>query len=831
MNFDLPHLPIDAVLPDLQQSLANQRSVVLAAEPGSGKTTIVPLALVHEPWLQGKKIIMLEPRRIATRMAAKRLSELAGETLGGLVGYRIRFDKKISAETRIEVVTEGVFTRMIQNDPELSEVGLVIYDEFHNRSIQSDLALALCLDSLELRDDLKILIMSATMDTARVSQLLDGAPVIEGKGRCFPVTINYRPRPSTDYPVQQMVKAIHLAMTEQNGDILAFLPGAGEIRMVQNQIDGDILCLPLYGDLPQNKQDLIFQRAGKRRLILATPIAETSLTIEGVSTVIDSGLVKVPRFAPATGLTTLHTVPISKASADQRAGRAGRLGPGTCYRLWTEGEQYSRADFLPAEIIGADLTPLLLEILSWGVRDPDELSWLDPPRAGQVEQARELLVQLGAVDKKSGLTAVGKEIASLPLHPRLALMLLRGREQGHGPLACRIAALLQHRDLFRGAAGDHSVDIEDRLDILRLFEQKKTTMIRARGADPSLCRRILQEANQYQRLLKVTGSPQNFQESGNLLALAYPDRIARKKSGSSQHLLSSGRGVILPEGDHLHQADFLVAANLTGGKKQGRVFLAAALSLEEIINDHGQLLTKEDRVVWKNNKVETATVLSLGRLELIREPLQDADPYKVRDCLLEGIQQAGINCLNWQKKSRELQARIQFAHLLDAENWPDVSDSHLIGELTWLEPYLDGITSLKQLKKLDLYPPLLTLLSWQEQQKLDKLAPTHFQVPSGSRVKLLYQPGEPPILAVRLQEMFGATETPTVFNGKVPVRVHLLSPARRPVQITSDLQGFWATSYHLVKKDMAGRYPKHYWPDDPLQAEATARIKRKRNTG
>jgi ATP-dependent helicase HrpB len=823
----LPKLPIDSILPKLRKILSTHPAVVLAAEPGSGKTTIVPLALIHEPWLQGKKIIMLEPRRIAARMAAKRLSELAGDKLGGLVGYRIRFERKISDRTRIEVVTEGVFTRMIQNDPELSTLGLVIFDEFHNRSIASDLALAFCLDSLELRDDLKILIMSATMDTDRVSRLLDGAPIIEGEGRCYPVAVNYLSRPSSDYPVQRMLKAIHRALAEQEGDILAFLPGAGEIRAVQKQLQADVLCLPLYGDLPQNKQDLVFKGSAKRRVILATPIAETSLTIEGVSTVIDSGLMKTPRFSPATGLTTLHTIPISRASADQRAGRAGRLAPGTCYRLWTVGEEHSRADFLPAEIVGADLAPLLLETLSWGVADPAELRWLDPPREGQVEQARALLVQLGAINEKGMLTTTGKKIAALPLHPRLALMLILGREQGHGSLACRLAALLQQRDLLRGGE-QQSVDIEDRLEILRLHEQKKTGPVRARGADPALCRRILQEASQYQRLLGIQGSPGNFSESGNLLALAYPDRIAGKKPGSNQHLLASGKGVLLPAGDHLHQAEYLVAANLTGGKKQGRIYLAASLSLTEIIHDHKSLLKKEDRVEWKNNKVETASVLSLGHLELTREPLRNIDPYTVRNCLLEGIQQTGIHCLNRQKKSLELQARMQSAHIQDPDNWPDVSDETLINDLGWLEPWLDGITSLKQLRKIDLYPILLAQLSWPEQQRLETLLPTHLRVPSGSRVKLIYQPGDPPVLAVRLQEMFGATDTPTVFNGQVPVQIHLLSPARRPVQITSDLQGFWQNSYHLVKKDMAGRYPKHYWPDDPLQAAPTTRVKRKK---
>lgn len=830
MEFDLPALPIHAVLPELRESLANHRSVVLAGEPGSGKTTIAPLVLVREPWLKGRKIIILEPRRLAARMAARRMSELVGDPLGGLVGYRIRFDTKISSRTRIEVVTEGILTRMMQQDPELAGVGLVVFDEFHERTLMADLALALCLDVLALRDDLKIMIMSATMDTARVSRLLGGAPVISGQGRCFPVKVSYLPRPAADPLVQRTVKAIHRALAEHEGDILVFLPGAGEIKAVQNQIGGDILCLTLYGNLPQEKQDLVFAPADKRRLILATPIAETSLTIEGVSVVVDSGLMKVPRFSPATGLTSLETVAISKASAEQRAGRAGRLEPGTCYRLWTMAEHHSKADFLPPEIIGADLAPLLLEVLQWGVTDPGELTWLDPPRTGPLNQARELLAQLGAVDEQGILTDIGRQLASLPLHPRLALMLLHGREHGNGPLACRLAALLQNRDPFRGTE-ERSVDIEDRLDILRLFEQEGATMVRGRGADPSLCRRILQEADQYQRLLGVDGGVKNFQESGNLLATAYPDRIARKKPGSGQHLLSSGRGVILPKGDHLHQADFLVAAHVDGGKKQGRIFLGAALSREEIIADHGHLLTREERVEWNKNQVEAASVLLLGSLELGREPLPGVDPARMSRCLVSGIKQAGISCLGWQKKSRELQARMQSAHDWDPDPWPDVSDVGLINDLAWLEPYLDAITTLKQLKKLDLYPILFSLLPWPEQQKFDRLVPSHFQVPSGSRIRLLYQPGEPPVLPVRLQEMFGATATPTVFGGKISILVHLLSPAGRPIQVTRDLAGFWQTTYHEVKKELKGRYPKHYWPDDPLTAKATSRVRPRQGRG
>lgn len=822
---ELPSLPIHAILPELQDKLSGNQSVILSAEPGSGKTTIVPLVLANENWLRGNKILMLEPRRLAARMAAKRMSDLAGDRTGGLVGYRIRFDKKISAKTQIEVVTEGIFLRMIQNDPELSGVGLVIFDEFHIRSIQSDLALALCLDVLELRDNLKIMIMSATMDSARVSSLLGDAPVITGEGRCFPVATIYLSRPSNDYRIPRTVKAIHHALVEHDGDILVFLPGAGEIKAVQNKVQGNIRCLALYGDLPQQKQDLVFAPTDKRRVILATPIAETSLTIEGVSVVIDSGLVKIPRFSPANGLTALHTVSISKASAEQRAGRAGRLAPGVCYRLWTKAEHHSMSDFLPPEIIGADLTPLLLETLQWGVKDPAELTWLDPPRAAQLEQAQTLLIRLGAIDSRGNLSKSGKLIASLPLHPRLAVMLQYGREHNNAILACRLAALLQNRDLFRRGNDGQSADVEERLDILRLFDQKEIALIHAKNADISLCRRILREADQYQRLLGVRGKNHDFADAGHLLAIAYPDRIAKKKPGSSQHLLASGRGVVLPPYDHLQQADFLVAANVDGGSKQGKIFLAAALSLEEILQEHSHLLDTKETVEWNHPKVEAVSVLSLGKLEIKREALQKVDADSIRKCLMEGIRQTGIDCLNWQKKSRELQARMETAHELDPEKWPDVSDENLMQNLSWLEPYLGSMGSLKQVKKLDLHSILQALLPWKDQQALDHLLPTHYQAASGSKIKLQYIPGKPPVLPVRLQEMFGASESPSLYNGRLPILIHLLSPARRPVQVTADLASFWKNTYPQVKKELAGRYPKHYWPDDPFAAQATARCK------
>ena len=822
----LPQLPIMAVLPEIQNSLQDHNVVILAAEPGSGKTTIVPLMLLGHSSLQNRKIIMLEPRRLAARMAAKRMSELASDVLGGVVGYRIRFDSRISKKTEIEVVTEGVFLRMIQSDPELSGVGLIIFDEFHERSIQSDLALAFCLDTLDLREDLKIMIMSATIDTDQISSLLNNAPVITGQGHCFPVEIEYLSFESNDYIIPQTVRAIHRAVENDSGDILVFLPGAGEIRAVEKKIQGNFIVFPLYGDLPQVKQDLIFKKSKQRRIILATPIAETSLTIEGISVVIDSGLMKKPFFSPATSLSSLRTVPISKASALQRSGRAGRLGPGRCYRLWTKTEQFSKSNFLPPEILHADLSPFLLEILQWGVKDPEELKWLDPPRQGQIKQARLLLEQLGAIDSRSSLTETGKQIAALPLHPRLALMLLHGKKNEQTKLACQLAALLQNRDLFRGIHGHKSADIEDRIEVLRLFEQNKTARILARSIDLNLCKRIMRESKQYQNLLGNTDKQQSYPEdAGNLLALAYPERIAKKKTESSTHLLASGRAVLLPPGDHLQKSPFLVAANVDGGKKQGRIFLAAALSLEDIMANHKHLLKLEQRTEWTGQKVQTISVLSLGKLEIKKDLLSTTDPEQASKCFLSGIKQLGPACLRWPLKSQELRARIETARVLSPEQWPNVSETGLFSDLSWLEPYLHTISSIKELKKLDLHSILLTMLPWQQQQLLEKLLPTHYRAPSGSKIKLDYSNGAAPVLSIRLQEMFGVTETPLFFGGKLTAIIHLLSPARRPVQVTSDLASFWRNTYPQVKKELAGRYPKHYWPDNPLIAKATARCK------
>ena len=831
---NLPELPIHDILPELLEGLAKSPVAVLTAEPGSGKTTIAPLVLLDQPWLGGRKVIILEPRRLAARAAAARMSELVGDRVGGTIGYRVRFDSKVSRATRIEVVTEGIMIRMLQNDPELGDTGLVIFDEFHERSLQGDLALALCLDARQLRQDLKVLVMSATIDSGEIAGLLDNGPVISGQGRCFPVSVEYLERQSTESITGRTIKGIEKALVEQQGDIMVFLPGAGEIRFVLDHYDKrtDLACLPLYGDLPLEKQNLVFAWVpGKRRLILATPIAETSLTIEGITTVVDSGQLKSPRFDPASGLTRLETIPISKGSAEQRAGRAGRLGPGHCYRLWTQSEQHSRPDFLPAEIINADLAPLMLELALWGVSDPGQLVWIDPPRRGQINQARNILLDLGAIDEKLAITPLGRQLANLPLHPRLALMLVHGRQQGLSRLACRLAAILNNRDPLKQEIGRQSTDIEERLQLLAIFERDGAGLVRAKGGDPAQCRRILREAGQYRKLLgKTPEDSGQASAAGNLLASAYPDRIAHKKPGSAQHLLASGQGAILPVGDHLGQAELLVAAKLHGGKKQGRIFLAASLSMDELRSDHAHLIETEKTVRWEAEQKRVVAVEEerFGSLVLSRKKWPEAQAEQLSQCLLQGIRQSGITCLPWQKKSRELQARIQSAHLWQSDSWPDVADETLLQDLSWLQPYLTGARGFNDLKKLDLVDILFAQLSWQEQQELDRIAPTHIKVASGSRIKLRYRPGEVPVLAVRIQQMFGCAETPTVAGGKIPILIHLLSPAQRPIQITSDLAAFWKTTYREVKKELAGRYPKHYWPENPLEAQATNRAKRRK---
>ena len=832
----MPGLPIDALLPDLRRNLAGTPSAVLQAPPGAGKTTRVPLALLDAEWLGNKKIVMLEPRRLAARAAARFMAHSLGETVGQSVGYRVRLDKKVGPRTRIEVVTEGILTRMLQHDPSLQHIGLVVFDEFHERSLQADLALALCLDVQgALREDLRLLVMSATLDGAAVARLLGDVPVLTSEGRSYPVQTRYRPTRAqfAREPgafCEEVAQAVRTALQEQSGSLLVFLPGEGEIRRVERVLQtaglgAEVILAPLYGQLSAPAQDSAIQPApaGRRKVVLASAIAETSLTIEGIRVVVDAGLMRLPRFDPNSGLTRLATMPVSRASADQRRGRAGRLEAGVCYRLWSEHLHLQPHSV--AEILQADLAALLLELASWGVRDAAQLRWLDMPPAAHIAQATELLQKLGALDAGAQITAHGRAMLELGTHPRLAHMMLRGAELGYGVVACELAALLGERDpLSHALAGD--ADLVLRLEWLRGTGARADV---ARG----LRRQLRDTAQQWQRQLRcalAAADDGDLNMAGVLLACAYPDRIAQRRgTADNRFLLSNGRGAFFADAQPLAAQDYLVAAYLGDGR-EARIFLAAAVDRQQLLDYHGTLLSEHRCVDWNAAEqcVQARRQRRLGELVLDDRSWQEADPERVRAALLEGIARHGSACLPWNDAARQLQARVGFMHRLAPQEWPDLGDDALMtGLQDWLSPWLDGMTRLAHLKRVDLHSVLLAQLSWQQQRRLDELAPTHVSVPSGSRLRVDYGQ-ETPVLAVRLQEMFGLSDTPCIAGGRVPLLLHLLSPARRPVQITRDLAAFWSGAYHEVKKELKGRYPKHHWPDEPLQAEATSRTRPRR---
>jgi len=829
-------LPIDTVLPVLRHTLVSHCNAVLQAPPGAGKTTRVPLALLNAEWLRDKKIVMLEPRRLAARAAARFMAHCLGEQVGETVGYRVRLDTRIGASTRIEVVTEGVLTRLVQDDPALDAVGLVLFDEFHERSLQADLGLALCLDSqAALREDLRLVAMSATLDGAAVARLLGDAPILTSEGRSYPVDTRYRPTRSQFARqrrafAEEVLRAVLTVLREEAGSVLVFLPGVGEIRQLDAALRSadpgdDVILAPLHGQLDAPAQDAAIQPAtgGKRKVVLASAIAETSLTIDGIRVVIDTGLMRMQRFDPNSGLTRLVTLPVSQAAADQRRGRAGRLQSGVCYRLWPEHRHLLAHS--PPEILQADLTPLVLELAQWGVRDVSQLNWLDVPPAAHIAQATDLLRSLGALNAEARVTARGRAMLRLGVHPRLAHMMLRGRELGYGSLACELAALLGERDPLRGVQ-PHDADIVLRLELLRGIGE-------SRDASHSLIRRIRDTARQWRRQLHIDASPEDHADlpmAGVLLAFAYPDRIAQRRQGAdNRFVLSNGHGAVFGEAQPLAAADTLVAANLDG-KGEARIFLAAGIHREHLLEYHGELIREQSTVSWDQREqcVRARRQQRLGELVLLDEAWQDADPEAVQSAMLNGIRRHAPACLPWSKAARQLQARIGFLHRLAPHDWPDVSDARLTSSLDdWLSPYLHGMTRLTHLKRLDMHAVLLAQLPWVKQKQLDELAPTHLIIPSGTRACLDYS-HETPVLAVRLQEMFGLGDTPRVAGGRVAVLLHLLSPARRPVQITQDLGAFWQGSYHQVKKELKGRYPKHNWPDDPLQAQASAATRRKR---
>jgi len=841
-------LPVETIIEILQTTLQKGGCAVLQAPPGAGKTTRVPLALLTEPWMAKKRLLMLEPRRLAARAAAARMALNLGQPVGETVGYRMRLEQCVGSRTRIEVLTEGVLTRMLQTDPSLEGVGLVIFDEFHERNLTADLALALCLDVQGvLNESLRMLAMSATLDSRPLAQLMGDAPVITCTGKEFPVTTRYVGRGNGPSLSQHVAETIRTAVKRYDGSILVFLPGAAEIRNVQNSLDRSDLgpgcrVVPLYGHLSREEQ----QRAidpppgGLRKIVLATPIAETSLTIEGIGVVVDSGYRRAPCFDVASGMTRLITLPVSRASADQRSGRAGRLGPGVCLRLWDQNAHHLLAAHNRPEILETDMTPLALELAVWGVNDPEQLKWLEPPPKAAFKKAQRLLGDLGAlsvIDKETGdgpgvdmVTAHGRQMAELAMHPRLAHMVLKARDAGAGALACRVAAILSERDFIRFAPGAYDADLRLRLDVLQTVQAGRRWAEPAVQIDYAACRRIRKTIELFKKRLGIARQKDGETRVGKILAWAYPDRIARRRPGTQgRYLMVNGGGAYFNVPEPLSAEEYLVVAGLDGNRREARIFLAAGYDETDLNAQYGHRVEETARVEWDPHAraVQSETVHKLGALTLTAEPFTLAPPQRVIQAMIAGIRGQGLACLPWTKSLRTWQSRVLFLQRLDAgqTSWPDVSDDTLSDTLEkWLAPYLHGITRLKKLKGLDLKNALYTHLSWHQHRLLDELAPTHYIVPSGARTPIDYSVG-PPVLAVRIQQLFGAVATPDIGGGRQPLVLHLLSPAGRPMQITQDLTGFWANSYHEVKKSLKARYPKHYWPDDPLHARPTDRAK------
>ncbi|MDE2024623.1 MAG: ATP-dependent helicase HrpB [Gammaproteobacteria bacterium] len=821
-------LPIYSLLPEIRTVLAEHVSLVIEAPPGAGKTTRVPPALLNADWLQGGKLVMLEPRRLAARAAANYMAAELGERIGETVGYRVRMDTRVGRRTRIEVVTEGVLTRLLQSDPALSDYGLVIFDEFHERSLHADLALALILEARQaLRPELRIVAMSATLDAAPVAGLLGGAPRLISEGRSYPVDTHYRPLAARARIEAQVANAVRRVLVEETDSLLVFLPGGGEIRRVAAMLEQDLPhgtdVVSLYGDLPQEQQDAAILPAarGRRKVVLATSIAESSLTIEGVRVVVDAGYTRVPRFDPVSGLTRLATVRVSRASADQRRGRAGRLESGVCIRLWSEGERLE-AQTAP-EILQADLAPLALELAHWGVTDAARLAWLDPPPPAALAQARELLRELQALEADGRITVHGRSLLELPLHPRLAHMVAGSVRRGSGWLACLLAAVLSERDIVAGSAKHAGVAERVRL----LIEQS--------AADAGVARRNLERVQAVAHdIARQAGiAPQAHvaaEQAGPLLALAYPDRIAKRRAGTRpSYLLANGRGAYLADDDPLSRAEWLAVAALDGNPREARIFLAARTDEREVRASFAAQIVARDRIDWDEDQgaVRAVRELCLGAIVLEQRPLAEPDAQRVAALMLAAIRRHGSDCLPWTTELRNWQARVLLLRRVQGDFWPDVSDAVLLRSLEqWLAPYLAGYTRLTQLVQVPLKQALEALLDYPQRRVLDELAPVQVTVPTGRCVALDYTAGDTPVLAVRIQEMFGLAQSPAIVDGRMPLVLHLLSPAGRPLQVTRDLAGFWKSSYQDVKKDMRGRYPKHPWPDDPLRAEPTRGAKR-----
>ncbi|MCA0201160.1 MAG: ATP-dependent helicase HrpB [Proteobacteria bacterium] len=827
-------LPIDALLPDVAAALAAHACAVVLAAPGAGKTTRIPLYLRDAAWLGERKIVMLEPRRLAARMSAVRMADTIGEAVGETVGFRVRLESKVSTRTRIEVVTEGILTRRLQSDPELADVGLLIFDEFHERSLDADLGLALALDiQRALRPDLKILVMSATLDDQAVADVLGNAPVLASSHRPFPVETRYLGAPAGDDLAREMAAAVRRALADEDGSILAFLPGEGEIRrtaalLEEGGLPSGCVVSPLFGALSPEDQNRAISPApaGRRKVVLATTIAETSLTIEGVRIVIDCGYKRAPRFDPGRGMTQLVSVRVSRAAAEQRRGRAGRLGPGVCYRLWSEPEDRGLKAYDEPEMLQADLAPLALDLASWGVADPQALSWLTPPPVGAFAQASDLLRRLDALDGAGRITTEGKAMAALPLHPRLAHLVHRGVAMGYGTLACDVAALLSERDVLMGT---RDPDIRLRLDALN--EGGRSTGLRV---NHGALARVRAAAKQIRGIAGAKREGTGSASAGILVALAYPDRIAQRRGGDGRFRLSGGGGAFLDPAESLAAQDYLAVADLDGAAREGRIYLAASIAQGEIEEAFAQDIAEGAEVVWDSREEAIAArqTRRLGALVLEAKPLRNADTDLMQAAMITGVRDMGLAALPWTDSTRMLRERIAVLRTAFPEdNWPDLSDATLLQTLDeWLGPYLQGITRRSHLTRLDLDAALRSLLPWPLPQRLDELAPTHLPVPSGSHIAVDYSNAGSPALYVKLQEVFGLKDTPAVAGGRIPVTLHLLSPAQRPIAVTADLKSFWANVYPQVRGEMRGRYPRHIWPENPLEATAVRRSIKPRGT-
>ncbi len=824
-------LPIDEVLPALQAALQRGPNAVVEAPPGAGKSTVVPIALLEESWLRGGRIVMLEPRRLATRAVATRMARTLGESPGETVGYRMRLETRVSRRTRIEVVTEGVFTRMLQSDPALEGVAAVLFDEFHERSLHADTGLAFALDAqANLAPELRLVVMSATLDGAAVAKLLGDAPVVTAAGRVYPVDVKHLGTGmpllpgGREEPLIAVVRAIRRALQEAEGDMLVFLPGAGEIRRVQGMLDEPgAEVLPLYGELGPDAQDaaLAPARLGRRKIVLATNIAETSLTIDGVRIVIDAGLERRSLFDPSSGMNRLEVHRISRASAEQRAGRAGRTAPGVCYRLWGEGAERSLAAYAPPEVCVADLAPLALDLAAWGT-DAGALRWLDPPPAATLASSRDLLRRLGALDEAGRITAHGKAMQEFPAHPRLAHLLLEARRLGVAPLGAELAALLSDRDLLRAGGAMRDSDIRTRLETLR----------RGTGAD----RGALDRARRAQRAFEQQSGqsariPSADVDAGVLLAFAYPDRIGRRRpGGEARYQLANGRGAVFPGPESIAREEFIVAIDLDDREREAQIRLAAPLSRADLLEHFGEHVRRAEEVHWdeRTETIVARRAVWLDDLLIEEKPLPEPPRDATAAAMLEGVRSLGLDVLPWDDEARNFVARCEFVRGLgrkELADWPDFSREALVADLGWLEPFLDGITRRSQLARVPLLDALRSRLTYPQQQKLDELAPTHITLPTGSRARIDYIDDNAPCASMRMQEVFGLAATPRIGGGAVPVTFKLLSPAQRPLQVTRDLASFWSNAYIDVRKDMRGRYPRHYWPENPLEAEPTRRAK------